>query len=290
MATITGTIAAGNTVTITSEIRMSNRQYHNYGRPTWWARIGGNFLKITWTRGDDYLAFDYTIPEDAEGAIEIHIGAGPNTRYGRRETVTLEIPEITETTEIDEIKGMAENVTTRDDVYDVFVSLDDFLTEKTEEIAEKLDSETKSTGMELDMYAVEAWLDHLADEYGLVSAVLGERGEIAGVTDRDNTAMTYEISATSAGWIAEAVADIARLYHIRYAEEISDLRSAVADRNFDRTEYDYVGEIEEYSDDLVCTDKAREMLGGLVSSVGSWLADFRIAAAQLIEIPADIAS
>ena len=76
------------TVRIQSSDRMSNRQYHGAGKPNWWARVGkgdsAKFLKIGSVRGDDRL--DVTI-EVNDDITEIAIGAGPNNRYGVRETV-----------------------------------------------------------------------------------------------------------------------------------------------------------------------------------------------------------
>jgi len=87
-ATVVGTIAAGSTVKITSGARMSNRQYYRHGQVKWWARIGDDFLKIPYTRGDYHVEFSYQIPSDAEGQIEINIGAG-KWLGGVREVITL---------------------------------------------------------------------------------------------------------------------------------------------------------------------------------------------------------
>ena len=69
---------------------MSNRQYYRQGKATWWARVEDNFLQIPRTRGDYHLEFSYEIPSDAEGKIEINIGAG-TWRQGVREVITLNL-------------------------------------------------------------------------------------------------------------------------------------------------------------------------------------------------------
>jgi hypothetical protein len=67
---------------------MSNRQYHAYGCPTWWARIGSGdhaqFMKIPKTRGDKDLECTVEVDDDVR---VIYIGAGPNNQHGVRCTV-----------------------------------------------------------------------------------------------------------------------------------------------------------------------------------------------------------
>jgi len=67
---------------------MSNRQYHAYGKPTWWARVGSGesaqFLRIPRTRGDEDLSCTVEVDDDVK---EIYIGVGPNNQHGVRETV-----------------------------------------------------------------------------------------------------------------------------------------------------------------------------------------------------------
>lgn len=77
-------------VVLQSKGRMSNRQYHIHGKPTWWARIGSGpdavFLPIGRVRGDSYLNIEIDVPDDT---TEIHIGVGPRGRHGVRETIRI---------------------------------------------------------------------------------------------------------------------------------------------------------------------------------------------------------
>ena len=77
-------------VRLQSQSRMSNRQYHAWGKPTWWARIGSGdnavFLPIGRVRGDYYLDVEGEVPDDT---TEIHIGVGPRNKYGVRETIRI---------------------------------------------------------------------------------------------------------------------------------------------------------------------------------------------------------
>ena len=67
---------------------MSNRQYHAYGCPTWWARVGSGdnavFLPIPKVRGDYPLNCNVQVNDDV---TEIYIGVGPKGKYGVRETI-----------------------------------------------------------------------------------------------------------------------------------------------------------------------------------------------------------
>lgn len=70
-----------------SSTKMSNTGYHQNGRPTWWARVGGGtgarFLEIEWTRGDTYLDCVVDVPP----GTEVYIGAGKGRHKTVRETV-----------------------------------------------------------------------------------------------------------------------------------------------------------------------------------------------------------
>ena len=67
---------------------MSNRQYHAYGCPRWWARVGSGdnarFLDIPKVRGDNDLRCTVEVEDDVP---VIYIGVGPNNKHGVRETV-----------------------------------------------------------------------------------------------------------------------------------------------------------------------------------------------------------
>lgn len=67
---------------------MSNRQYHAYGGPTWWARVGSGdtarFLPIPKVRGDYPLHCTVEVEDDVD---TIYIGAGPKGKHGVRETI-----------------------------------------------------------------------------------------------------------------------------------------------------------------------------------------------------------
>ena len=80
-------------VLLQSKSRMSNRQYHIHGKPTWWARIGSGdnavFLPIGRVRGDNYLDVEVEVPEDTE---LVYIGVGPRNRHGVRETIRIARP------------------------------------------------------------------------------------------------------------------------------------------------------------------------------------------------------
>lgn len=69
---------------------MSNRQYHAYGGPTWWARVGSGdnaiFLPIPKVRGDYPLDCVVEVDDDVK---EICIGAGPKGKHGVREKIVL---------------------------------------------------------------------------------------------------------------------------------------------------------------------------------------------------------
>jgi hypothetical protein len=72
---------------IQSAGRMSNRQYHAQGKPTWWARIGSGddarFVTLPRIRGDEKL--NVIVSLDAEDDLHIGVGKGDG---GVRETVT----------------------------------------------------------------------------------------------------------------------------------------------------------------------------------------------------------
>ena len=55
--------------------RMSNCEWHMYGNPYWWARIGDEFLPVSRTRGDNWL--DVYLDIDKEPPFVIHYGVGP---------------------------------------------------------------------------------------------------------------------------------------------------------------------------------------------------------------------
>ena len=80
-------------VVLESKGRMSNRQYHAWNKPTWWARIGSGdnavFLPIGRVRGDCYLYAEVEVPDDT---TEIYIGVGPRNRHGVRETIRIARP------------------------------------------------------------------------------------------------------------------------------------------------------------------------------------------------------
>lgn len=67
--------------------RMSNTGYHRNGKPTWWARVGSGddatFVRIPWTRGDDYLDCVVDLPP----GTTVFCGAGKGSRKTVRETV-----------------------------------------------------------------------------------------------------------------------------------------------------------------------------------------------------------
>ena len=77
-------------VLLQSKSRMSNRQYHIHGKPTWWARVGAGenaiFLPIGRVRGDCYL---YATVEVPDGTELVYIGVGPRGRHGVRETIRI---------------------------------------------------------------------------------------------------------------------------------------------------------------------------------------------------------
>ena len=74
------------TSTAKSTQRMSNTQYHRWGKPKWWAKTPGtgNFLDLPYTRADEYLLALLSVPP---GTV-IEIGAGPRSSHGVRETIT----------------------------------------------------------------------------------------------------------------------------------------------------------------------------------------------------------
>ena len=63
--------------------RMSNTGYHANGKPTWWARVGSEFIKVAYTRGDSYLDCVVDIPP----GTEVFCGAGKGTHKTVRQTV-----------------------------------------------------------------------------------------------------------------------------------------------------------------------------------------------------------
>lgn len=67
--------------------RMSNTGYHQNGKPTWWARVdtddGAQFVKIPFTRGDNYLDAIVDLPP----GTEVHCGAGKGRYKTVRQTV-----------------------------------------------------------------------------------------------------------------------------------------------------------------------------------------------------------
>jgi len=77
-------------VRLQSHNRMSNRQYHIHGKPTWWARIGSGpdavFLPIGRVRGDYFLDIEVEVPDGTE---VVYIGVGPKGRHGVRETIRI---------------------------------------------------------------------------------------------------------------------------------------------------------------------------------------------------------
>lgn len=63
--------------------RMSNTGYHANGKPTWWARANGEFVRIPYTRGDSILDCVVDLPV----GTTVYCGAGKGTHKTVRETV-----------------------------------------------------------------------------------------------------------------------------------------------------------------------------------------------------------
>ena len=57
---------------IVSRGKQSNSGYHRTGKPNWWARVGDEFLKIEWTRGDKRLDCVVDLPP----GTKVEIGCG----------------------------------------------------------------------------------------------------------------------------------------------------------------------------------------------------------------------
>lgn len=80
---------------LTTTSRMSNTGYHSNGKPTWWARVGSDFIKVAYTRGDAILDCVVDLPP----GTEVHCGAGKGTHKTVRQTVVtvaIESPSVDE--------------------------------------------------------------------------------------------------------------------------------------------------------------------------------------------------
>lgn len=75
-------------IRLKSDDRMSNRQYHAQGKPTWWARIGDRFIDIPYTRGDDILDAVVVVERHPTQDQIIDYGCGSRS-HGVRERMTV---------------------------------------------------------------------------------------------------------------------------------------------------------------------------------------------------------
>jgi hypothetical protein len=79
-----------------SSDRMSNKQYHAWGKPNWWLCIEGHNVKgfarlSEQTRGDSLLNCDAEFTFPAPGDYTVFTGVGPNNKHGIREIGTLRV-------------------------------------------------------------------------------------------------------------------------------------------------------------------------------------------------------